>query len=73
MHFHVKKTLVICILLKEKRKLSEGKNLLGLSVSLYSTKNEDSQCLKITQEKFVFDPTFEKLVIQTEKYDFWAK
>ena len=67
MHFHVKKLWSFTYCWKKNEAFRRKQNLLGLSVNLYLTKIEDSQCLKITQKKFVFDPTFEKLVIQTEK------
>lgn len=69
MHFHVKKLLVIYILLSERNTKPDEKNLLGLSVSLYLTKNEGAQRLKITKKScfqneglciFAPKPSFEK-------------
>ena len=61
MHFHVKKLWSFTYCWKKNEAFRRKQNLLGLSVNLYLTKIEDSQCLKITQKKFVFDLTFEKL------------
>ena len=66
------KTLVIYILLKEKRILWERKSAWSFGKFIFN-ENWGFTVFENNPKKFVFDPTFEKLVIQTEKISFLAK
>ena len=63
-----KKTLVICILLKEKWSLSEEtKSAWSFGKFIFNENWGFTVFENNPPKKFVFDLTFEKLIIQTEK------